>query len=53
MLGTMIAPNETIANTATKTKWERGNRPTDYTSAPEDSLTMTDDGNGNVIIKTL
>lgn len=53
MLGTIIAPNETIANTATKTKWERGNKPTDYTSAPEDSLTMIDDGNGNVTIKTL
>lgn len=78
MLGTMIAPNETIANTVTKTKWERGNKPTDWTPALEDSLTLkdkttcpiglttnsycildycsvktTDDGNGNVTIKTI
>lgn len=49
----MIAPNETIANTVTKTKWERGNKPTDWTPALEDSLTLKDDGSGNVTISIL
>lgn len=53
MLGTMIAPNETITNTVTKTKWERGNKPTDWTPALEDSLTLKDDGSGNVVISIL
>lgn len=53
MLGTMIAPNETITNTVTKTKWERGNKPTDWTPALEDSLTLKDDGSGNVTISIL
>lgn len=34
----------------TKVKLERGNKPTDWSPAPEDICAMTDDGNGNVTI---
>ena len=37
MLGTMIGPGETMENTSTKTKWERGNKATDWSPAPEDT----------------
>lgn len=36
MLGTMIGPGETMENTSTKTKWEKGNKATDWSPAPED-----------------
>lgn len=46
---------DNVAGTITisEMKFERGDKATDWTPALEDTLTMTDDNNGNVIISIL
>lgn len=45
--------NVTGTITFSEMKFERGDKPTDWTPALEDALTMTDDNNGNVTISIL